>query len=372
MDRYAFLFQSMSLEQAKEVLGFPPTAHPSPSDIQKAYRQKAFENHPDRGGDPDKMVEVNVAKDLLEGKAKPEDEGAGEGATEYGQPVRTRWTPPEPEVTTFEEAKSQAGIPGGVEWLFVTDSQRGTGYSSDEFYRSSNYWVAFGKVDDNSYVFVGLHHFSYQELYIGGRANQDHWNIISNKVSADEEKAKTPAWIYGRVVDTLKRLNFKGKFNSKVVDAKGWKFDDKMPKGPELSIKHWLAETGQVEQDDPRVQSRKHVVEIKYLDQYEKSNTYRIEKYKGDTYGSVAGLEIIINGKSYFLDKDDVQAFFRVRLGGKHLIDVIFGTYYYGGTKKQVTRLRNSKLLLEWMAEKLTSLPQAARDTLKAAADQKK
>lgn len=69
--RYAIhLLVSMSLEDAKAVLGFPPSASPSPSEIQKAYRTKAIENHPDRGGDHRKMVEINVAKEILEGKRK--------------------------------------------------------------------------------------------------------------------------------------------------------------------------------------------------------------------------------------------------------------------------------------------------------------
>lgn len=69
--RYAaWLFKSMSLEDAKEVLGFPPSSSPSPRDIQKAYRALALENHPDRGGSHKKMVEINTAKDILEGKRR--------------------------------------------------------------------------------------------------------------------------------------------------------------------------------------------------------------------------------------------------------------------------------------------------------------
>ncbi len=65
---YARLFQAMSMEEAKEALGFPPGYDPSPSEIQKAYRSQAIKNHPDRGGDHRKMVEINVAKEILEGK----------------------------------------------------------------------------------------------------------------------------------------------------------------------------------------------------------------------------------------------------------------------------------------------------------------
>jgi hypothetical protein len=67
--RYAIrLLLSMSRSEAIGVLGFPPGYEPTPQDIQKAYRARALANHPDRGGDPAKMVELNVAKDILTGQ----------------------------------------------------------------------------------------------------------------------------------------------------------------------------------------------------------------------------------------------------------------------------------------------------------------
>lgn len=62
------LFLAMSIEEAKRALGFAPNANPSLGEIQRAYRAKAIQNHPDRGGDPKKMVVINVAKEILEGK----------------------------------------------------------------------------------------------------------------------------------------------------------------------------------------------------------------------------------------------------------------------------------------------------------------
>jgi len=68
-ERFAIrLLLSMSMEEARETLGFPPGYVPGPSEINKAYRRKAIENHPDRGGSHEKMVEINVAKEILEGK----------------------------------------------------------------------------------------------------------------------------------------------------------------------------------------------------------------------------------------------------------------------------------------------------------------
>ena len=62
------LFIAMSMGEAKQLLGFPPGASPTPREINKAYKAKAKANHPDKGGETYKMVELNVAKDILDGK----------------------------------------------------------------------------------------------------------------------------------------------------------------------------------------------------------------------------------------------------------------------------------------------------------------
>lgn len=60
----------MLASEALLVLRFPPTSDPSSKDIRKAYRTLALQHHPDRGGDHRRMVEINTALDILEGKRR--------------------------------------------------------------------------------------------------------------------------------------------------------------------------------------------------------------------------------------------------------------------------------------------------------------
>jgi hypothetical protein len=111
----------MSRDQAKTILGFPPHYNPSEDEIRKNYKLKAIENHPDRGGDLDKMIEINVAKDILTGKA--EERWRPEPKPE---PVRYK-PPPRPEAAytvkgvPFAAAWSGAGVPSGTDWKFISE-----------------------------------------------------------------------------------------------------------------------------------------------------------------------------------------------------------------------------------------------------------
>jgi len=69
--RYARVLMAMSLAEAKELLGFGASESPSEKDVIKAYRAKSLANHPDRGGTHERMLEVNVARDILLGKVDP-------------------------------------------------------------------------------------------------------------------------------------------------------------------------------------------------------------------------------------------------------------------------------------------------------------
>ncbi len=379
MDHYAFLLFAMSMEDARALLGFPPGSHPSDDEVRKAQRRVSLSNHPDRGGDPAKMVEINAAADLLLGKQPPTydrrpgapDDTAGPG---YGAGVPHGYKRDErkPVEVTFQDAATDAHVPSDVEWVFITDTQRGTSYSSDEFQRSDYALVAYGRTS-SKHVFVGMHYAGYQENYIGGAPPSSVWNmkVVGYPIQGDE--GNQPAWLYGNVVKTLRACGSEAKFNSKVIDATGWAFGEKFPRGSSMSIKHLLVSIGAVADDDPRVQNRKHVIEIEYRRPYGDSKNepgiYEIEHGSGSySFKEHEGVNIVINTKKFQLDEADITKLVKTRLGGKRLLDAIFGERYYDGSKKNVSRMRDGKKLLAWMAENLTSLPQAARDVLGKAA----
>ena len=62
---------TLTLDDAKRVLGVPPGGYMSPDDLKAIYRQKAQAAHPDKGGTIKQIQDVNEAYDILRGKAKP-------------------------------------------------------------------------------------------------------------------------------------------------------------------------------------------------------------------------------------------------------------------------------------------------------------
>lgn len=350
MNRYAFLRLAMTLDEAKALLGFSPSDNPSESEVTKAYRAKAFDAHPDRGGNPDDMVQINVARDVLTGKQRPSyDRGPSRpqpsqpssgGGSGYAQPKNVE--------VSFNDAKGKAGIPAGVEWQFVTDAQRGDNYSSDESSRSEVTRVAYGRTA-TKHVFVGMRHFVHERYYIGGGANQDVWTIRTVELPIKDDEGTQPAWLYGNVVKAMRLVECGAKFNSKVVNAQGWVLDDdKLPRGTAMSIKHWLVESGQVAGDAASVAGRKNVVEILYgRSSRPQPNHYQVDKggYAGD-YESVA---ISCNGNVEYLDERDLTKFVKARL-----VRTVFGDYTYGGEKKSLTRMRDGKRLMQTFLDNFT------------------
>lgn len=120
--RYAAIRLAMSRDQAKEVLGFPPHKNPTPEEIKSSWKARAFRHHPDRGGSTEKMVQLNVAKDILEGKGRATWEPRKD--PQPAKPAKPTYTPPTPdsviEGQDFGGAWADSGVPADTEWKFVS------------------------------------------------------------------------------------------------------------------------------------------------------------------------------------------------------------------------------------------------------------
>jgi curved DNA-binding protein CbpA len=364
---YARILRAMSMEDAKTTLGFPPDATPNSQEVNKAWREKAFKNHPDRGGDPEKMVEINVAKDILDGKERPTapsyDYGEGSTRGPSPEPPSEPYKPPEDiEVISFEEARSKAGIPGGVEWFFVTEPHY-SGYSSDEMRNQASGWVAVGQTDKN-WVFVAAEHYG-RDYYIGGRGKIDSWYMKS--MTLPKEAQVTARMLYGGVMKAWKLFeHVEKRFNSKIIPAEGWTFKEKLPTGRSLSIKNFLLNMGMMSEGDLKT-PRKYTVQVHYEGvPFDKRENPPSDFYKPQ-WADPYKLNLIINGKEHTLSVKDVERLEKLRVKGKNFVDWVFGEYSYGGETKSLSRKREGKEVMGWMAEKLPNLPGWVSEALTAA-----
>lgn len=367
-DRVAARYKkALTWNEALSVLGLPAGSMPSDAEVQRAYRTKISPAmHPDLGGDNAELVRLNSAKDVLLGKLKP-DHDPSEAGPSYGGghgPI------PEPEEikTTFQKAESLAGIPSGVEWFFVTDTHN-SGYSSDEFTNSNTGWVACGRVEGKRWVLVAAEHHYYRAYIPGGyfsmnepQAPQDIWRIASFPLTT---KSETPdaAELYSGVVKAWKYFEWiKKSFNSKVIPAKGWAFGEKTPQGRELTIKQLIANefggefTGKM---SVGIVYR----EAPYTEEDTPSGYYKTK------WGRPYQMELIINGRDFVFDVADLAILSRLRVGGKEFIQRVFGDYpQHSSRPKDLTRNRDGKLIMNWMVEHLTHLPDWVKDGLSRAA----
>lgn len=366
---------AMTMEKAREILGVPPSA--SAAEIDKAYKNLLVKNHPDKGGTDEQAQELSLAHGILKGKGRPTyDRRPDEDGPTPSRGPAYQYTPPESRTVTFDEAASKSGVPSNVEWMFVTPNQRDKhGWMGDSSSKRTFAFVAYGRTDSQHVFFAALNHMESSSFALGGYTN-DIWTAKSYEYPIRENEGQNPAWLYGKVVQALKSIGFNGKFNSKAIDAKGWKVEERRPQGAEVSIKHWLVNSGHVSGDAPSVAGRKQVVELTvnesiigdpkpgyYPEPHKPSNFW-----KGEYHGRYYKITLNINGRPYVLNEADTTKF----LGLNRPLDAIFGTYYYDGSKKVLTRMPKGKKILAWMGESFTGLPPEAMQALQAAAAQMK
>lgn len=378
--------RNMSYEDALKTLGFGPNDHPNDLEVTKAYKSKALKAHPDAGGSHESMVELNIAKEILDGKTRPTYQRAP--AEEYAYTPYKRPEPPKKDEVTFEQAKSKAGLPSSVEWVFMTDTQRASNnYSGDESSKSDNAWVVYGRTA-SSHVFVGVEHSYYSGLAGANDGGYDYWSIRSNEYSLDTKI--TPTWLSGCISKAISEMKwFGGRFNNKVFEVKGkdplknaGSLNAATLSGRSTSLKNILVNMGEVSGDDPSVANRKIPVELKVEQDYGFDSKVKPGFYPepatssntwdGKYHGYYYKIELNIAGRDYALDETDTKKLLGLKLGGKRLLSVILGDYWDRGGKKVITRMPKGKVLLQGFLEYLKGLPAPAVELLQRAMEQMK
>ena len=373
----------MTREKALDLLGFPASANPTEQELKKAQREKALAAHPDRGGSVAQMQDINRAFDFLKNAPKrPLEHGPSSGGySGYAERQQQEWSReqqkrPDPVTFTFEQAKAQANVPSDAEWQFVTEWQRSpNNFFGDESMASKSAFVAYG-IKDEKAIFVAVVYNQRQYATGSAMADLDVWGVwvFQHAVKDPLKETLNPAWLTAQVVKAIKfprgEFEFDGKFNNKVRDAKDWKFHSLPPKENSVSIKQWLINSGKVDAPAKGGKPRKHVVELKMQRNpfEQKPGFYEHPTSKGNYYQ----LTVVVDGKDYILDKADTEGFLKLRLAGKGALEAIYGEYYYGGEKKNLTRMPKGKGLffVGWLASNAKSLPDDARGFLEEAKQQ--
>ena len=337
---YRLYCVALSMQEAADLLGVQQGA--SEDEIEKAYKQLAFKHHPDRGGDQDMMVQLNVARDILTGKQRP---GHDPG---HDTPTSPTWTTtprtkPQAQHTSFEDAAREAHVPtSGIEWKFKTDTGSG-GYGD----RSLSLYVVYGKTDQ-AHIFVGVHHH-YDIGNMNAPLDIDEYRMevvkfpISQELSKVAPKAIRDLW-------TSMGEEVKG-YNAKVkIIPEDMKFVSKLSfmTGRSISFKDAMSMLGEAVPEQWKTGRIDIVFEV-IKEDYTAGSTFMF----------------VINGKEHKLSDASNALLSKSR----KLLHAIFGDYFYANSKKNLTKMAKAKAILSHMAEKLEPHESTdVIDALKAAA----
>jgi len=331
-ERYAKVMLAMSEPDAKRILGFPASAKPTKEEISKAYKAKVFENHPDRGGDLKKMVDVNVAKDFLDKHGPGGGGGAGDWVKDWyknspgGNPTEGRprheqapkWQDdPDTKIVEggdFAKAWSSSGAPPGTEWKFVS----GPVYAYNGGYNAGIFYTLYGQTD-TKHVFLCFKHLRETGGTIPTKEHgpKTHFNEdwqsseIDVSIKLDPLRAipknirsVSTGWPDPAPKHPLKFIAWPGGHPTEAI------LDKLLHRGG-VPLKDILVGTGVVKDTDSGVSGRKTQVEIVTLFNDEKSKAARAALRAGqiknmsmiDQYDFI----LRVNGKEASLDQATVR-----------------------------------------------------------------
>lgn len=337
--RYARLLLAMSMGEAKQILGFPPSASPSTEEVTKAYKAKAFQNHPDRGGDPAKMVEINVAKDVLLG-------GGSNARPGRPQPPREPAPPPPPppppmEGKSFNQVMSS--MPGGVVWKFMS----GVAYADSlqenpeggRYWRVSYGWVLYGQTESH-HIFAGIRVAANQQFTSVDRKalfNSNGWEGFHTTAPRTVDLIKVAPKMVKGILDGLPDMNSKLLPKKFSVLSGGTVTMADLMKRADLSLKDAILGSGAMAAGESKgLQGRKKMVTIEPIFDREKWKKMKAENNREAAYAYNWVVEV--NGKGRSLGDDEID-----KLLKNHFMIAVY-SYDYDKGKKNLTRLKGGMM----------------------------
>jgi hypothetical protein len=349
--RYAQLILAMSLSEAKEILGFPPSISPSLLDVKEAYRSKAFENHPDRGGDTAKMVDINVAKDILMGErpptgaprrrpGPPQPPGGWQPEDKYEPPA----PPPPVEGKSFSQVMSS--MPGGVEWKFIS----GSAYHSGAHlrpegeglpYNSYNYgWVLYGQTENN-HIFAGIRVTSNNNSSMDKTLAGDGWEGFHTSAPRKLNLIRLAPKMVKGIIDGLPGLEKSRVRPKKYQVLTGPVTRSTLKNRAGLTLKDAIIGSGSMPASSSGLKGRKKVVTIDPVYDRAKFKALKEElgRVMGDEYHRAFNWNVEVNGRGRTLDDKEVEA-----LNKSGFLWSVYKFDYEKG-KKNLSRLRGGKWL---------------------------
>lgn len=326
--KYALDLNRMTVPEAKKILGLPAGAV-TKEELNKAYRSKAIENHPDRGGDHMKMVEINVAKDKVlkdlesggsGGKwAPPSWDGAGPYKRDPRPP---KWQDdPETKIVEgqpFAQAWSSSGAPPNTEWKFVSNPVYYWGPKS--FYPSHAIWVLYGTTE-TKHVFLAFKRRAESNGVIptdehGPKThfNED-WQSSSVELPIGQPALKViPKYIKSLATswaDGASPSKFPTKFTAWPGGHPTETILNKIHHRGGVTLKDILLGTGVVQEGSPGVGDRKTQVEVitRYNQEKSKANREALHAKKIPHFSVIHQYDFFVrvNGKEQILAQDTLE-----------------------------------------------------------------
>jgi len=358
---------------AVKTLGFPLGTKPTPDEIKKAFRARAFETHPDRGGNTDEFIQVNAAKDFLMKKFNDPYK-----APYSPPPRRERPKPMEPDFVevgqSFQQAWSANSPPASVEWKFV---------SIPEYYwETSNHpghriWTMYGQTA-SAHIFCSVKERGESAGFVmtgkGMTKIMEDWQVSwaddpiksdLNRIAPKYLKSVGTGW-----VGLAKSPKPPRKYILWPGGQPSVALFKKIPRSGGVGLKNILVGAGLLSDTDLAVKGRKSVVQMRF--EYSLDKITRRRALKGRiTRSDQFEFYVIINGKKARLEDETVEnltkRFIPWALGWDNIND---------GITKDITKLRAGRFkggaatALRYLADSLTNEPSWLIIALEKAAEE--